>query len=48
MPFKMHKIKFLPEKNMCALPYLKFSDLLHETHLNLFIWPEDQLVLLDG
>ena len=24
---------------MCAYPYLKFSDLLPETHL-FFIWPE--------
>ena len=29
MPFKMHKIRFFPEKNVC-LPYLKFSDLLPE------------------
>ena len=42
MPFKMNKIIFFPEKkliikNVC-LSYLKFSDLLPETHLY-FIWP---------
>ena len=37
MPFKMHEIIFFPEKkiikkNYVCLPYLKFSDLLPETH----------------
>ena len=36
MTFKVHKIIFFSEKNLC-LPYLKFSDLLPETHF--FIWP---------
>ena len=40
MPFKMHKILFLPEKKITkkfeCLPYLKFSNLLSETHL--FLW----------
>ena len=36
MPFKMHKIIFFPEKKIkkcVCLPYLKFSDLLPETHI---------------
>ena len=37
MPFKMHKVIFIPEKQTIkkyvCLPYLKFSDLLPETHL---------------
>ena len=41
-PFKMHKIIFFPEKNRLkkhvCLPYLKFSDLLPETHIFVF-WP---------
>ena len=36
MPFKMHKILFLPEKNYqnkyVSLPYLKFSDTLRKIH----------------
>ena len=38
MPFKMHKINFFPEKKKLlkkknvGLPYLKFSDMLPETH----------------
>ena len=41
MPFKMHKTVFFPEKkdnlkNMCGLPYLKFSDPLLETFIFLF------------
>ena len=38
-PFKMHKIIFFPEKKNVCLPYLKFSDMLLETHLFFFIWP---------
>ena len=34
--FKMYKIIFFPEKNVC-LPYLKFSDLLIETHLYFYL-----------
>ena len=33
MPFKMHKIIFFQKKKYVFLPYLKFSDLLPETHL---------------
>ena len=42
MPFKMHKTLFFPEKKKkikkkyVCLPYLKFSDLLRETHIILF------------
>ena len=41
MPFKMHKIIFIPEKklikkNMC-LPCLEFSDPLPETHLFFYL-----------
>ena len=40
MPFKMHKIIFFPEFfffffNMCT--YLKYSDLLPETHLFFYL-----------
>ena len=42
MPFKMHKVIFFQKKKLnkkyVCLPYLKFSDLLPETHLY-FIWP---------
>ena len=37
MPFKMHKISFFTEKNVC-LPYLKFSDLLPKTHIFCLAW----------
>ena len=41
MPFKMHKIIFFQKKKIIrkkyvCLPYLKFSDLLPETHLIIF------------
>ena len=41
MPFKMHKIILFPEKKckkkIVCLPYLKFSDLLPETHLFFYL-----------
>ena len=33
MPFKMHKLLFFSRKKYVCSPYLKFSDLLPETHL---------------
>ena len=42
MPFKMHKIIFFSIKKYVCLPYLKFSDLLPETHL--FVWSKISVV----
>ena len=48
MPFKMHKIIFFKKKikKYVCLLYLKFSDLLPETHLFFFIRPKQTLQTL--
>ena len=46
MPFKMHKyIIFQKKKKYVCLLYLKFSDLLHETHLFFLFGPMAKISL---
>ena len=42
----MHKIIFFSKKKYVCLPYLKFSDLLPETHLLFYLALAEQFILV--